>query len=270
MRGLLFLFISIIIFTSCTSVEDNSPAFQGVRDSILFRSSDSRAVFNPDGSLVIRGERGVEALNFLVNSQGQSQIILGGQNNPDVAAYTSVEGTLLTTSSNEASGELNYTINGDNTVSGEFNFTAYASSFTDTVVFSRGFIYRVPILSPVANEPTVAELQDAFTARVNTIIFNPTIINRMVSGNSITVTGQTSSSSIAIVFPVNSNPGTYTIDATSDFSASYTVPSGTFTAVSGELNIVSNDQDNAVIVGEFSFETEDGFTITDGGFTINY
>lgn len=270
MRGLLFTLISLVIFTSCSTIEDNSPALQGVRDSILFRSSDSRAVFNPDGSLVIRGERGVEALNFLISSQGQSQIIFGSSSNTNIAAYTDVDGNLFTTNSNQSSGELNYTINGDNTVSGDFKFTAFTSSFTDTVVFNRGFIYRVPILSPVIIDPVNVALQDAFTARVNTIIFNPTIISRITSGNVLTVTGQTSTTSIALSFPLNSAPGTYTFGTNPDLSARYTNQSGISNAISGQLNIVSNDQTNFVSVGEFSFNTAEGFTITDGGFTINY
>ncbi len=270
MRGLLLLLTSLIVFASCSTIEDNSPALQGVRDSLLFRTSDSRAVFNPDGSLVIRGERGIEAVNFLVVNQGQGQIALGGQNNPNVAAYTDANGDLFTTTSDEASGELNYTINSNNTVSGDFRFTAFRPSFLDTVVFSRGFIFQVPILSDVANEPMDEEAQDAFTARVNTIIFNPTIINRAVSGGALSVTGQTSSNSMVITFPVTTTPGTYELGTNPEFTAVYNTPSGAAAATSGQLNIVSNDQDANIVVAEFSFETAESFSITDGGFTINY
>ena len=270
MRGLLLILITTLLLTSCSTIEDNSPALQGVRDSTLVKASVSRAVINDDGSLVIRGERGQEAINFLINTQGQNQITLGGQNNTNIATYTDPDGNQLTTSSSQASGEVNYTINGDNTVTGDFKFTAFASNFSDTVVFSKGFIFKVPILGAQINTPIQTE-DDFFTARVNDVIFVPSIINRVTSNTSITVAGQTSETSMAIIFPIDSAPGAYDISSSGDFFATYTNQAGVSTSATGQLNIVSNDLINQVIVGEFSFDTSDGFFfVTDGEFTINY
>lgn len=273
MRGIFFILLSIILFSSCSTIEDNSPALQGVRDSVLLRTSVQRAVVNDNGSVVIRGERGLEAINFIVTDQGQTQITLGGQSNTNIASYIDPSGLVFSTAFDQASGDLDYSINGDNTISGEFNFTAFAANLSDTVVLSRGFIFGVPILSQdiIQDIPIPAEEQnDFFTARVNTVIFIPSVINRVASPTSITVAGQTSITSIAIVFPIDSAPGTYALASSGDFFATYTNSLGVSTSSSGQLNIVSNDQTNQVIVGEFSFDTPGGFTITDGAFVINY
>lgn len=269
MRGILFILLSLILFTSCSTIEDNNPALQGVRDSTLLRTSIQRAVVNDDGSIVIRGERGLEAINFLVSNQGQTQTTLGGQSNTTIASYTDPSGITFSTAFDQAVGNLNYSIDGDNTVSGEFNFTAFAPNLSDTVVFSRGFIFGVPIVSPQENTP-VQNVQDFFTARVNTVIFVPSVINRVTSPTSITIAGQTSNTSLAIVFPIDSAPGTYALESSGDFFATFTNAVGVSTSESGQLNIVSNDQENQVIVGEFSFDTPEGFMITDGEFIINY
>ena len=258
MKVLFLTFLSVMLFTSCSTIEDNSPALQGIKDSLLFRANDSRAIFNIDGSLVVAGERGLEAVNILVNNQSQSPVTLGGANNTNIATYTDENGIEYST------------LNGDNSLSGEFNFTAYTESLQDSVFFYRGVAYQVPILSPLMNEPEVIVLQNNFTAKVNTITFTPTIINSSVSGNLITVVGQTSTTSLALNFPLNTMPGDYLLGTNPDLSAGYTVPNGVSNATSGELTIITNDAANELIVGTFSFQTDDGFDVTEGAFTINY
>lgn len=272
MRALLFTFILIITFSSCSTIEDNTPALQGVRDTVLFRTSDSRVFLNTDDGILIQGERGAEALNFLISDQGQTQIALGGENNPNIATYTDVNGNIFTTSSSGGSGTLNYILNGDNTVSGDFNFTAFSPSISKPVVFSKGVAFRVPVLTPITIEsiPEVEVFQDNFTALVNTIPYNAIVINHVISGNIITIIGRTSTTSVAISFPTNSAPGPYLLGSNPDFSAAYTTPAGISTAITGDLIIISNDEVNNVIIGEFSFTTAEGFIITEGTFTINY
>ncbi len=269
--ALTFLFITF--FTSCsTEIQDNSPALQGVRDSVLFRTSASRVLNASTGGLIIRGERNTEALNFLIQNQNQSQIALGGSSsNPNIAVYTSLEGVQYSTAFNQASGVVNLTVNGDNTVSGDFKFTAFTPNLTDTVVFSRGFMYRIPFLTGT-NQPDgpVETTLDAFTARVNGVIFNPTVISSAINSGVLRVSGQTSNTSTNIFVPLGVAPGTYDMEAGGTYSGTYVNAAGTAVSTSGTLTIVSNNTDDRIMVGEFVFETAEGFTITDGEFTINY
>lgn len=270
MRQFLVALISVLTFVSCSTIEDNTPALQGVRDTLLLRTSDSRAIFNEDGDLLIQGELGAEVISFQIENQAQTQITFGGQNNQSVASYTDQNGKLFTTASSQGSGVLDFIFNGDNTVSGDFKFTAFTPSLADTVVFSRGVIYRVPILTPIVIEPTIVEVDDNFEALINTTVFNAIVINNIVSGNVLTIVARTSSTNISISFPINTVAGTYTLGSNPDFSAAYTTPSGVSFAISGDITIIANDQDNNIVMGQFSFMTAEGFSITDGAFTINY
>ena len=270
MRNLLFALISIVTFISCSTIEDNTPALQGVRDTVLLRTTDSRAILDENGDLFLKGERGEEVISFQIQNQAQTQITFGGQNNPNIATYIDKDGKVFTTESSKASGLLDFSFNGSSSISGDFKFTAFTPFLTDTVVFSKGIVYRVPILTPIVIEPEVEVIDDNFEALINTTVFTSTVINHTLSGNVLTVLGRTSSTNIAISFPINSTPGTYTLGTNPDFSAAYTTPSGISNAISGELTIISNDQENNIAVGTFNFMTAEGFSITDGAFTINY
>ncbi|WP_299211301.1 DUF6252 family protein [uncultured Dokdonia sp.] len=271
MKSLLALIFITTLICSCSSdIQDNSPALQGVVDSILFRSADSRAIFTDDGGLLVQGNSDAQTLNLLINSLNQTQVQLGGDNpNTNIASYTDAFGNVFSTASTNANGQINYQINGDNTVSGTFNFTALRNGIQDTITLSQGFMFGVPILTALGDMPDVGT-NDSFTARVNSVIFNPTIIST-VGANLLTVTGQTQQASISVLFPPNTPPGTYDIAPGTDFEASY-ILLGTSTvleAQSGTLTIVSNDTTASEVSGEFVFEV-DGFSITDGEFSVSY
>ena len=271
MKPLLALILITVLISSCSSeIQDNSPALQGVVDSVLFRSADSRAIFNDNGSLVIQGNSDAQTLSILINSLNQSQVELGGDNpNTNIASFTDEFGNVFSTASTSASGQVNYQIDGDNTVSGTFNFTALRNGIQDTITMSKGFMFGVPILSALGDTPDVGT-NDTFTARVNSVIFNPTIIST-VGANLLTVSGQTQQASISVLFPPDTPPGTYDIAPGTDFQGSY-ILLGTSTvleAQSGVLTIVSNDTDADEVSGNFIFEV-DGFSITDGAFSVSY
>ncbi len=261
------------MFSCEQDVQENSPAFQGVRDSLLYRTATSQATFNEDGSLIIQGSSGPETLSILISSLNQTQVALGGSSaNGNVAAFTDAFGNVFSTASSSATGQVNYLINANNTVSGTFNFMALRNGTLDTLTFSQGFMFGIPILSnaglPV--DPDAGILDD-FTARVNTIIFNPTILTSSLSGGFLTIAAETADTAIQLSLPQDTPAGTYDLLEGTDFSASYRVATGdTFGAISGSLTIVSNDTENRIIVGDFIFSTLQGFNITDGEFTLNY
>lgn len=272
-RFLPILLMALLAFSCSNDIQDNSPALQAVLSvdstSVLYRSVDSRAVFNDNGSLLIQGNSDVQTLNILVNTVNQSQIQFGGDNpNTNIASFTDEFGNVFSTASPNADGQMNYQINADNTVSGTFNFTALRNGMTDAITLSQGFIFEVPILTALGDTPDTGTI-DSFTARVNTVIFNPTIISA-VEANGLTVSGQTQQASISVVFPPNTAPGTYDIAPGTNFTASYTLDGGAaLEAQSGTLTIVANDINANEVSGNFVFEVE-GFSITDGEFSVSY
>lgn len=270
-RLLPILLLSLFALSCSNEIQDNSPALQAVNDSILFRSADSRAVFNDNGSLLIQGNSSTETLNILINSLNQTQVELGGENpNTNIASFTDEFGNVFSTASTNADGQVNYQINGDNTVSGTFNFTALRNGIQDTITLSRGFMFGIPILTELGDAPDM-NTNDSFTARVNSVIFNPTVIATVQSGGLLTVAGQTQQASISVLFPPDTPPGTYDIAVAGDFRASYILldDDTSLQASTGTLTIVSNDTDANEVSGEFVFDV-DGFSITDGEFSVSY
>jgi len=258
---------------SCSQeIEDNTPALQAVKnDSLLFKAIDSRAFYNDQGNLIIQGTTDIEKLSFNISTLNQSVFSFGGDvSTVNIAAYEDVDGRVFSTSSPNSSGEFRLRVNSDNTVTARFNFTAFRPGNRDTVTFSRGVLYRVPLVAPFdSDDQGDGAVPDSFTARVNTVSFNPTVTAGALSGSVLTVSGQTSNTSISLSFPSNTDAGSYDIAETGAFTANYRAMGADNPATSGTLTITSNDTAAKVVKGEFTFETGT-FSVTGGRFTINY
>lgn len=271
MKRLLLLPLVALLIASCSQeIQTNDAAFQGVKDSTLFRGFNNSAVVNPNGSIAVQGATATESVRILVSTANQSTVTLGADALPgDSASYTDELGNVFTTNNGNASGQASIEINGDNTVSGTFNFVALTANSSDTVTFSRGFIFEIPILGEFDDGETQAA-QDSFTARINTVIYNPTIISTSVSSGVLVVSGNTSDRAMTIVMPEDIAAGTYDITIDGTYTATYSTPAGISNATTGSLTIVSNDVADRRITGDFIFDTPDGFIITDGQFTVDY
>jgi len=267
-RLLLLPVLALTLFASCSSeIEDNSPAMQAVvNDSLFFKAVDVRAFYNDQGNLIIRGANDVEVLTFLMREVSGQQGFGGCCAN--VATFEDIDGRIFSTSP-VGSGQTNLTVN-NGTVSGGFNLTAFRSGNLDTLVFGQGYLFQVPIAATIGEDPEDPDaIEDSFSARVNTVSFNPTVTAAAVSGGNLSIVGQTSNASIRLDFPSNTGAGMYDLDANGAFKGTYRVMDTDFVSQSGTLNIISNDTNNRVIVGEFTFDTTD-FSVTDGRFTLNY
>ncbi|RMB58502.1 hypothetical protein EAX61_09350 [Dokdonia sinensis] len=256
-----------MLLASCSSeIEDNTPAMQArVNDSLFFKATDVRALFTDDGDLLIRGITDLETLTLLMRETTGAQGF--GECCTNVAAFENSDGRVFSTSPN-GSGLTRLSIN-NNTVSGTFNLTTF-SGVLGTRVFSEGVLYEVPIAGPVVDDPNDPDaVEDSFSARVNTVIFNPTVTAAAVSGGNLSLVGESSNASIRLVFPSNTGAGMYEFASTGAFVGVYRVMDTDYPSQSGTLNIISNDTENSVIMGEFSFETGD-FSVTEGRFTLNY
>lgn len=267
-----FLFlIGLSSLISCSDIESNSPALQGLQDNILLRTEDQSAAFNDDGSLVIRGVRGGASINFILNSATTSQVDFGGETAAtDVAVFVNSEGVSYSTNFENASGELNFTIENGSSISGDFMFTAYTASQEDEVLFSRGVMFNVPIVGFVPIDIPGGPVENRFFASINGSPFEPTLISRPVVDGIITVSGETSSIKIELNFPVDSPPGLYELVVGTPSSASFINQNSVNESISGLLEITTNDTDRRIMAATFSFETEGVFSITNGEFVVNY
>ena len=273
MSRLLFLTVAILSFFSCSTIEDNSPALQAQKGNDLFKTATNSAVFNPDGSLVIRGETGNnETINFLIGSTNSTEITFGEEGSGNnTALFIDRDGNEFSTDVEGSFGTLTYDLEGTESVTGDFKFTALTAGMTDTVVFSRGVIFKVPFVSTVIIDLPDPVVEDGFFAKVNTIDFVPTIITNNITNGMLNISGQRSGPvTILISMPPDITAGDYALEAGTPISGSYTNGAGTAEATSGRLEIISNDTSENIIIGEFDFSTEEGFIITDGTFTINY
>ena len=279
MKYVIVLLLGSLLLGSCSQdIQDNSPAFQGLVDSLFFRGNNNSAVVNPDGSIAIRGRNVVGEVQVVVSSLDQTTVTLGaGASSGNIASYINGSGTLFSTNSDEASGEVSIIINGDNTVSGTLNFVALTDDGTESVSFSRGAIFEVPILNefdqndfPMTGGGIEPE-PDSFTARVNTMSYVPESITSSASGAVLLLNGSASDMAISLTMPEDIVPGTYDITEGGVYSALYTTIDGSFNATEGTLIIESNDTTERRITGDFIFNTlNEDFVITDGAFSISY
>jgi len=272
MKNLLLLAITLFLITSCSQeIERGEPAFQGVRDSIFFQGSLNSAVLNPNGSIAVRGATFDEEVRILVTNV-DSPVVLLGENalSGNTATYINQFGTIFSTNNGNASGEVSLQLNNNNTVSGTYNFVALTENETDTVTFSRGFIFEVPITGILDTDQGPTMEPSSFTARVNTVVFNPTMISGVENDGEIVIAGSTLDRSITIRFPETITPGTFDITADSEVTAGFTTSDGDFEAVTGSLTIIAHNMTEQRISGDFIFNTINGFMITDGQFDISY
>lgn len=269
MQRFLYLAFALIMLVSCSDdIQRNDQAFQTVIDSTLFRGINNSAVINNNGSIVVRGQNSLEQVDILISSLNQTTVTLGEGAQPgNIASYTSPTGQEFSTNNDSSSGEVSFDVSGD-MVSGTFNFVAFNASETDSRTFSQGFIFEVPILNALAGvDPNQTEF---FTARINTVSYNPTIINGAVNNGIVVIAGNTTDRSMTIRVPADVVPGTYDITLDGPYQASYTTPAGVSLATEGSLTIITNDVTMDRITGDFIFNTPEGFIITDGGFEVNY
>jgi hypothetical protein len=94
MKKVIALFTLLVAFTSCTEdVKFNNPAFQGLKDDVLWRAIDSRATIGADGSLTIKAYTDNEIVTINTSSVNTGTYILGTTNQANKASYVLSSGT---------------------------------------------------------------------------------------------------------------------------------------------------------------------------------
>ncbi|MEH6406236.1 MAG: DUF6252 family protein [Leeuwenhoekiella sp.] len=273
MKKILFLFLLALLASCSDDIQDNSPAIQGVRDTILYRSAVNRAQRVNQGVLVI-GSNNDEKLSLSISNYNEGTFTLGADESSS-AQYNNAKGKVFSTIY-DGEGEIIVSRIADSTITGTFRFRA--GSFSDdstNVVFTKGVFYKVPI-SPSTDPLEVDDpVSTNFNCRINSAYFNPQAVSATESNGEIVGYGSTPSTIIRINFPVDIEKGVYALSAANSSGAYRVVynSGGNPQAISsGTLEITSHNFSKKSVGGTFSFNVgTDGATeITEGVFGFNY
>jgi hypothetical protein len=268
MKRIILLIFVIIALVSCESTETNSPALQGELDNVFFSANDARASKNEDGSYNIQGITEFETLTLHIRKDQLGVYPVGGDR-PNYATYEDANGNLYATNP-LGSGEivLSDRCISCGTLTGSFNFTAILPGI-DTIVAQKGIFFEVKFPVPGDDDSDQGGNAGTFVAQIDGVPFNPFNVAAVNTGNNIIITGATTSTTLALRFPLDIVAGSYPLPS-GGFQASYTVEGNPAeTAVSGNIIIVEHDPNTNKIKGTFSFQTASTI-ITLGQFNVTY
>lgn len=266
MKNLLLLAFAAILLFSCTDVETNNPAFQGSIDNVPFKATDSRALYNVDGSFSIQGVTVDETMTLKISSSGIGTYNVGGTSNN----YATLENSLgIVYSTNpEGTGKVIVTSSdpSSNLVSGTFNFTAMVPG-VDTIRVHNGVFYEVRYSGEDGGDGENPNA-GALLAKVDGNEFSSLNVTAEDNGNSILLLGSNNSSSISLKVPVDVENGTYDLPG-NGFSASYVQGLVEEVSTSGTITIINHDVATKSLSGTFYFVTVN-HTIEQGQFNVIY
>lgn len=277
MKYFLPVLLSVLLFTQC---RDEGPALNpdGSMKATIDGSSWQADVLEAayvDGTLTLSGssldERAIVMGVAIGGLQPQTVAFLPGS--PDGLTYTSVGGA-RTYVSNTAGGDGFLRITEADTAqewaSGRFEARCYRLQESGGVEITEGVFTKVPYtdsLPPIFSSGLRAVI-DGATWTSDSI--TTTLSDGQIQVQSLGENGR----QIRFRIPENADPGTYDIDPSGSFSATYiTIQGDTLSSGSGTLAIDLLDEDRRRLEGTFNVEATNGqqaVTLADGGFEINY
>lgn len=157
MKKLILLFLVFSTVLSCgDEVEFNTPAFQGDRENELWRAQAFSASIDENGFLTITGINNGETVNLIVPSVVEGTFIFGDVNTIE-AQYLSGFGTDFSTNNRPDPSVSIYPELGEivieeidmanATFTGTFNFLAFDASGLNSIGYSNGIFFKVPLIS---------------------------------------------------------------------------------------------------------------------------
>ncbi|MEW7277750.1 DUF6252 family protein [Aquimarina sp. 2201CG1-2-11] len=272
------LAVICLFLTSCTTdVEINDPALQAKIDGELFRSTIKKAVIFEDGTLVISGSTDNQSISFSVVSTNKGTYKTAQQaiNKASFQDNNSIE---FVSKEGETDGTVEITEISNNEISGNFHFKDLKDENGNSLNFSNGWFYRLPL----ENASKLEEITEA----VNECLLNASL-TAMVDGvemitddhsadifgvddSSILIKATNSTQEITIIFSSDVTPGTYSLTGSGDYSASYSLNNDKSSVLSGSLTITDHSLETKCISGSFEFDTRSGVTISGGTFDFGY
>ncbi|WP_299114574.1 DUF6252 family protein [uncultured Winogradskyella sp.] len=155
-RLFLISFVFLTLFSCGDEVQFNTPAFQGDRANQLWRAKSFSASIDANGFLTISGTNNVETVNLRVPSVSEGTYVPGDVNTIE-AEYIDAFGTVFSTNNRPDPSVSIYPELGEIVIeeiditkgrfSGTFRFLAFDASGLNSVGYSRGVFFRVPLAS---------------------------------------------------------------------------------------------------------------------------
>ncbi len=266
-RIVLALFVAVIAFSSCENLEDNSPAMQGMIDSLFFKANEVLAVKNEDGSYTMQGINQNEVLTLQID-RAQLGTYQLGPGSASFATYVDANENVYTTSPN-GSGVIELT---DRCIScgwltGTFQFSAILEGI-DTITVNRGFFFEANFLQGGLFQDESQLNDGTLIAKLNGEVFEANTVIANDNGAVISVEGAIDNKIITISVPSDAVPGNYGIGIPG-FDASFTTSDGVEPATGGLISVNFNNTGTRKLRVFFRFETENN-SITEGDLFVDY
>ena len=157
---MLLLLILATTYGCSNEIEFNTPAFQGNKNNQLWRAVAFNASVNAQGNLIITGTNNFETVRLIVPSATLGTYVVGEVNTIE-AQYIDAEGEVYSTNNipdEEVSvypelGEIIVEEIGENNsyVTGTFRFLAFTANGQNSVGYSRGIFFKVPLMATPQN-----------------------------------------------------------------------------------------------------------------------
>ncbi|NRD19169.1 hypothetical protein HNV08_03840 [Winogradskyella eckloniae] len=175
MKKLILLSLVFLTVFSCgDEVQFNSPAFQGDRENALWRASAFSASIDANGFLTIIGTNNYEVVKLMVPSAietPEDDPFIVGDVSAVEAQYIDAFGTIYSTSNRPDESVSIYPELGEifisdidlvnKTFTGSYRFLAFDDEGLNSVGFTNGIFYKVPLVSGEipANPITCADIE---------------------------------------------------------------------------------------------------------------
>lgn len=142
----LIALLSLFVISCGDDIETNTPSIQGEVEDIFFRSGSSTATLNEDGSVTLTGSSSDEVVTLTASAYEEGIYSFGG-GVINEATFEDFNGVLYLTGEN-GDGEIEITRIEGGRLSGEFYFNALENGVGDTINFSKGSFFDVPLTNP--------------------------------------------------------------------------------------------------------------------------
>lgn len=169
---ILISLVFLTIFSCGDEVKFNSPAFQGDRANQLWRAKAYSASIENNGFLTITGTNNVETINLKLPTVAEGTFVVGNVNTIE-AEYIDAFGTRFSTNNRPDDSVSVYPELGEivideidfvnGTFTGTFRFLAFDDSGLNSVGYTNGIFFRVPLVFGEfpADPVTCNDAQDA-------------------------------------------------------------------------------------------------------------
>lgn len=266
-RTILLLFATVIAFSSCENLEDNSPALQGQIDSIFFKANDVRGQQNDDGTFTVQGINQDQTVTITIAESELGTYPLGAGRRSSATYVDGNENEYSTAPYGEGVIELTDRCISCGWLTGSFHFVARRSEFDSLpVTMQKGVFFEVSFLGDIQQgTPPIGTM----TAEVDNVPFTASAITVDEANGTIKIIGFDGLQEIEIQVPSNSVSGNYFLPM-EGFAASYTANGETTQAEDGGLVSVNfNNTDLRKILIFFDFMAA-GKHITIGRTGVDY